>query len=54
MARFVSLRSMPQGSSMHTKHRQRSIISRESLLVESAADVFIQHTLVSELPCGKI
>lgn len=35
MARVVSLRSAPEASSRHTKHRQRSIMSRESLFVDS-------------------
>ena len=35
-ALLVSLSSMPPGASRHTRQMQRSIISRESLLVESA------------------
>ncbi len=42
-ARLVSVSSMPDGSSKHTRHRQRSIMSRESLLVESAPDWEVLH-----------
>lgn len=42
-ARLVSVSSVPDGSSKHTRHRQRSIMSRESLLVESAPDWEVLH-----------